>query len=468
VSASRRSAIMLVAASCCFAAARADAGAFLLEARTEAQAYQIRSYRDSDAGNPVLLPRRRIVQSFGINGYELVTGQDFNFESNLRVYADFGLPRGEAARVDGLHAEDADLLSANVQYRAFGFEGRLGRQVYTDVMDLLAFDGVQLRYTTAFGLGAEVYAGLWVKGASFLGASTSQLDGTRESDSRRLAAGIPGANAVLDGIEPLVGAKVFVKGLAGFDAALGYRRAFLAGQTTFERAAVECRYGQGRGFNGQAGAELDLFLLRLSQLRAELRYDGDVVAVSGEVLRLSPVLSADSIWYYFVSAPRDEANLRVDVLPPGPLRFYLRLTGTRYNLEINPKLDLYASAVDPSLSSGLSLGGSAGASLRLGRMRSALDVTYRRGAQARQLWIDATWGYTPEQGRYTFDARLSVAEVRDGFNPFLRGTFYGAQGWASYLLTPSARASLVLEGNSNPINALEAKVFLLVDLKANL
>jgi hypothetical protein len=172
------------------------AAAFQVEARTEAQAYQIRAWRGTTPDDPVLLPRRRIVQYLGLNAFELVTGQDMGFESNLRVWADFGLPRAEAALVDGLKSEDAELLHAYVRYAKGCFEGRLGRQLYGDVTDILAFDGLRLRYVSRLGLGVEAIGGLWVKGASVLGSSVYQLDGTREGD------------AALDALEPLYGAKL--------------------------------------------------------------------------------------------------------------------------------------------------------------------------------------------------------------------------------------------------------------------
>jgi hypothetical protein len=44
-----------------------------IETRTEAQAYQIRAYRQGTPDAPVLLPRRRIVQYLSLNLYEIVT-----------------------------------------------------------------------------------------------------------------------------------------------------------------------------------------------------------------------------------------------------------------------------------------------------------------------------------------------------------------------------------------------------------
>ncbi|WP_426751781.1 hypothetical protein [Myxococcus sp. Y35] len=141
-------------------AATSHAAAFQVEARTEAQAYQIRAWRGSTPDALALLPPRRIVQYLGLNAFELAIGEDLGFESNLRIWADFGLPHGEAALVDGLRSEDAELLHAFVRYATGGFEVRLGRQLYGDAGDILAFDGLRVRYVGRVGLGVEAYGGL--------------------------------------------------------------------------------------------------------------------------------------------------------------------------------------------------------------------------------------------------------------------------------------------------------------------
>ena len=448
----------------------ASASAFQLEARTEAQVYQIRSWRDSSPNAPVLLPRRRIVQYLGVNGYELVTGQDVGFESNLRIFADFGLPRGEAAKIDGLRSEDADLLHAFVRYGVGGFEGRLGRQLYVDVADILAFDGLRARYMSPLGLGAEVYGGLWVKGAGFLSSSVYQPDGTRESDARRLEQGVVGADPTLSALEPMYGAKLLLENFGGVSASLGYRRALVEGKTDVERATAEVRYGRGLGLNAVAGADVDLVGRKLAQARAQVRWDGERFAVSGEAMRLSPVFSSDSIWSWFAFAPRDEARLRVDLFPQGPLRYYVQGVGSLYHTALNDSGLLVAGAEsEPGGQPTTTVGGSAGAALRWGlRGRSALDVSYRQGYGGTQLWADLTAGYGFGDGRFTLDGRLSVARIEDGFNPLLAGNFYGAQLWASRALSRALRLSLVLEQNVNPYTRWDSKVFFLFDLKASL
>jgi hypothetical protein len=446
----------------------ASASAYQIEARTEAQAYQIRAWRGTTPDDVVLLPRRRIVQYLGLNAFELVTGQDLGFESNLRVYADLGLPRGEAEKIDGLRTEDADLLHAYARYARGGFEGRLGRQLYVDSMDIMAFDGLRLRYVSRLGLGAEVYGGLWVRGAGFLGSSVYQPDGTRESDARRLEQGVAGADASLDALAPTYGAKLLLEDLKGFSGSVGYRKSLVDGKTDLERAGVEFRYGRGLGLSALAGLDFDMLQMQPAQVRAQVRFDKTLFAVSVEALRFTPVFSADSIWYYFAFAPRDEGRVRVDFYPVGPLRFYVQGLASLYHTEVNDDLRLAGALEAEGEPSSVNAGGSIGAALRRGRLRSALDVTYRRGYGGDQLWVDLTGGYSFGRGLLDLDGRVSVANVEDAFNPLLKGNFFGAQLWASRALSQAARLSLVLEQNFNAFSHSDTKVFFLFDLKANL
>jgi hypothetical protein len=450
------------------AAQRVSAAAFQIEARTEAQAYQIRAWRGTTPDDVVLLPRRRIVQYLGLNAFELITGQDLGFESNLRVFADLGLPRGEAEQVDGLRAEGAHLLHAYARYGRGGFEGRLGRQLYIDSMDIMAFDGVRLRYATRFGVGAELYGGLWVRGASFLASSVYQPDGTRESDARRLEQGVVGADENLDALAPMYGAKLFLEDLKGFSASLGYRKALVGGNTDLERAGLELRYGRGLGITALAGVDFDMLQMKPAQVRAQVRLDRTLFAVSAEALRFTPVFSSDSIWYYFAFAPRDEARVRVDLYPAGPLRYYVQGMASLYGTNINDSLGIADQVDVDGAPASTNLGGGAGLSLRRGNLRSALDVTYRRGFGGGQLWADLTGGYSFDRALFELDGRLSFARVDDGFNPQLQGNFIGAQLWASRALSRSTRLSLVLEQNFNPFTRSDTKAFFLFDLKANL
>ncbi|MBI3182018.1 MAG: hypothetical protein HYZ28_07720 [Myxococcales bacterium] len=436
--------------------------AYYLQARTEAQAYQLRAYRGSDPSRPVLLPRRRLVQQLGLDVFELVPGQPIGFESSLRVLADLGLPRGDAAALDGVRSEEADLLYANLSYRGPRTEVRLGRQLQIDFTDFMAFDGVKLRHLLGSGVGAEAFGGLWVKGASLLGSPAYQPDGTRESDARRLVALVPGASPELDDFEPVWGARVFLDRASGFSGSIEVRRAYLAGKVNLDRAAAQLGYSLHR-IRLWGALEHDLFAQRLANLRLSARFDGDAFSAAAEAARIRPVFSADSVFLYFATAPRDEARLRAE-WSIGEVRLHSEVSARAYHLELNREGLLFASL--GSLGPEVAAGARTGATGRRGTLRYSAEVSFE-GGRGRQLWLDLTAGYS-HPGGSSVDARLSAAELADRLNPLLRGRFIGAQVWATRSLAPPARASLILEANANELTRAELRAFLLFDLEARL
>jgi hypothetical protein len=256
--------------------------------------------------------------------------------------------------------------------------------------------------------------------------------------------------------------------LKGFSGSLGYRKSLLDGKTDLERAGLELRYARGLGVSGVAGLELDLLQMKPAQARVQVRLDRELYAVSAEALRFTPVFSTNSIWYYFAFAPRDEVRLRADYYPVGPFRYYVQALGSLYHDNINRGSSLADDVNGEGAPPSTNLGGAVGTSLRRGSLRSALDVTYRTGFGGSQLWVDLTGGYSFNEGPMELDGRISLANVDDAFNPQLRGTFFGAQLWASRALSRAARLSLVLEQNFNPFSRSDTKAFFLFDLKANL
>ena len=455
--------------------AAASATAFQIDARTEAQVSSVRAWRQTDADNPIILPRRRLVQYLGLNGYEIIPKAPLGFESSIRVFADFGLPRGEANRVDGLRSEDADLLFANLFYRGQNLQFRLGRQLYTDVMDLIGFDGAWVRYifrfSKGFGIGAEAYAGLWVKAGSVLGSSVYQPDGIRESDLRRVAAMEAQPYAALDDIAPLVGAKISLVDLYGVSANIGFRQSFLGGKTDIRRIGGDLKWVGFFGLTVMAGVDYDMLLGRFANVRWLGRWDSNELSVQAEYIRASPVLSADSIFLYFAHAPRDGMRLRADYFPVGPLRVYAQglidLYGTPLNAQyMTPPLGVAALTPADGVQSNLSYGASGGASARFGSFRAAADLTFKSGYNGRQIWFDLNGGYVPLVPTFTLEARLSVANVTDPVNQYLKGTYIGAQVFASFALSRAGRLSAVVEANFGPATRSDLKVFALYDLKA--
>ncbi len=454
--------------------ASASATAFQIDARTEAQVSSFRAWRQTDADNPIILPRRRLVQYLGLNGYEIIPKAPLGFESSIRVYADFGLPRGEAARIDGMRSEDADLLFANLFYRGTSLNVRVGRQLYTDVMDLMAFDGGWVRYiyrfSAGFGIGAEAYAGLWVKAGSVLGSSVYQPDGIRESDLRRVAAMEAQPYAALDDIAPVIGAKVSLVDLAGVSANVGFRQSWLGGKTDIRRIGGDLKWSGFFGITVMAGIDFDMLLSRVANARWLGRWDSDELSIQAEYIRASPVLSADSIFLYFAHAPRDGFRVRADYFPVGPLRLYVQglvdLWGTPLNTDRSIVLSVLNDPLTTDKPSNFSYGASAGAAARFGVFRVATDLTFKSGYGGRQIWFDLNGGYAPLMGNFSVEGRLSIANMTDSQNGLLKGTYSGLQVYASYVLTRASRINLVFEANFGPATRSDVKVFALYDLKA--
>src|SRR5262249_14893098 len=157
------------------------------------------------------------------------------------------------------------------------------------------------------------------------------------------------------------------------------------------------------------------------------RYDRGLFAATVEADRYSPILTLDSIWYWFTRSPRDEASLRADVLPPGPFRGYARFDVSRLTQQLNPTLDLVTKPLTSSAPSGTTIGGAVGGAVDLGQLDVAADFTLRRGGLGNSGWLDVHGSWRPPSRPFTVEARFSYADVRDGLQPLLQGQFFGGQ-----------------------------------------
>ena len=451
----------------------AQAAAYTLEARSEAQLYSFRSWRQGPYDRPTLVPRRRFVQYLGLNAYELVPGQPVGFESSMRVLVDFGLPQEEAARLDGMKPAEADLLYANIIYAGDIFTVKIGRQTYIDVMDFVAFDGALVRVSAPIAdgllrLGGEIYLGLWVKGSSAIASSLYQPDGIRESDLRRVANYEVLPYGALDDIEPVFGLKLFAENFKGISLSGGFRQAWLSGKTDIQRLAFEAKYASGFGLQVMGAFEYDLILARISNARALARFDAGDFAISVEYGRVSPVLSADSIFLYFSHMPRDSGRARADLYIVGPFRFYGHAVMDGYHLNTREGTALYLAKDDPALAAGFSFGAGGGIGFKLGPIKAGADVTFKTGYGGGQIWTDISAGWAPITLPVHADFRFTWANLGDQLNPLLKGNFFGLQLAGGFAFTRSARLSAAIEQNFNPFTKSDTKVFLLFDIKANI
>ena len=109
------------------------------------------------------------------------------------------------------------------------------------------------------------------------------------------------------------------------------------------------------------------------------------------------MLSADSIWLYFATAPRDAARIRADYYPSGPFRFYAQVVADFYNTRSNPDL-VIADHYGTRRALAVLLGGSAGTIVPPGHRCAAAPIHLKAGYGGRQVWVDVNLGWAPENG----------------------------------------------------------------------
>jgi hypothetical protein len=236
-------------------------------------------------------------------------------------------------------------------------------------------------------------------------------------------------------------------------AEIEYRRTWRA------RAVLEERVGGGLRtrvgpLSVQAAGDFDLYLSRLAQLRAALRYAAlEWMALGLEASHWQESFGADSIFNLFDTAPWREVRLRVDVAPP---RQGWRLYASGGISRVEPTSfgraagDGGATAPDAAL----------GASLSSGRTALFCDATWRGGAQGRSLWATAAARRT-FRAWLTLDGRLTLASLQDPVASANGGTFASAAAVLTGRLERRASLSLLLEDSVHSgQNDFRASVFL--------
>ena len=98
--------------------------------------------------DPVLLPRRRIVQYLGLNVFELVTGQPSASSPRCASSRTSACQRARRRRSTGCAPRTPTCSTRTCSYRERALRGaRSAGRLYVDVMDFMAFDGAAARGT---------------------------------------------------------------------------------------------------------------------------------------------------------------------------------------------------------------------------------------------------------------------------------------------------------------------------------
>jgi hypothetical protein len=453
--------------------ALARAAAYDVEARTDAEAYTVAAW-SPDSGRA--LARRRLVQSLDLAGFEIVPGEDAGLSLRLRFDADFAVNDRELGGLDGAWRDRLQLLGGSLHWNGIA-RGRLdleaGRITASDPLGFWRLDGARATARPAPWLALTAFGGLRVTETSWLGSPAFAPDGTRASDRRRVAAGVPlypcpgeptrlCADPTLDDASPTFGARLAIARPAGLPggAEVEYRRTLRSGAVIEERVGAGARWGGGP-LAADAAGEYDLYVQRITALRAGLRWGARPwLSLALEGLHSHPTFSADSIWNLFDTAPSREARLRADVAPAGwPARLWAA-AGTRW----------YGATGFGQAAFGDRGGwepfGAAGASARLGGTELLADASLRSGVEGTQAWLGAVV-------RRTFlswvgvEGRATLARIEDRVAPKNGGTFPALALVLSGRLERSARIALLVEDSAPRGERNDVRLFALVALGAD-
>ena len=453
--------------------ALARGAAWDVEARTEAQADTVAAW---SPGSGRALSRRRLVQDLDLAGFEVVPGEDAGLSLQIRVDADFAVNDAELGALDDAARDRLQLLAARFHWSGLA-GGRLdveaGRLTAQDAVGFWRFDGGKVTVRPLPWLSVAAFGGLRVTGSSWLGSSAFAPDGTRESDRRRIAAGVslcslsptaPGgcADATLDDPAPTWGGRVELgrPGATGAGAALEYRRTTRAGSLVEDRLGAGARLRVG-SFGADAGGEVDLYVRRLSELRAGLRWAATPgLEVTAEAIHSHPTFEAGSLWNLFDTAPTREARLRADLATGGgSARAWAAAGVKRYDATAWTR-ELFGDG------GGWEPFGALGGSLVLDRTRLSADVSVRGGTEGTQGWASAV--ARQAVGAWVgLEARATVARMVDRVAPKNSGTFPALALLVTGRLERRARIGLLLEDSSPRGERNDVRLFAFLALGAD-
>lgn len=452
----------------------AAAAAYDVEARSEALADTVAA-RNPDSGRS--LARRRLVQTLDLAGFELVPGEDAGLSLQLRFDADFAVNDRELAALDGASRDRLQLLAGRLHWNGLAggrFDLGAGRLTLADPLGAWRLDGAQLALRPLPWLTVGAFGGLRVTGASWMASPTLAPDGTRDSDRRRIAAGLPlypcpgapsrlCADAALDDAAPAWGARLAVSRLPGGQlggAEVGYRRTVRGGAVLEEKLSGGARWRRG-ALSADAAAEWDVAQQRLTALRAGLGWAvARGLSLGLEGLHAHPAFSADAIWNAFVTAPSRELRLRADLAPAGwPARLWAAAAVRHLAAPDFWAPDLpRAAAWEPS--------GALGGALAWGAAELLADATLRVGPDGSQAWFSAV-ARRRFAGWVTAECRATVARIEDRVAPKNAGTFPALALLLAGRLERSARIALLVEDSAPRWGRNDLRLLALVALGAD-
>jgi hypothetical protein len=448
------------------------AAAWDVQARTEAQAYTIAAWSPASGR---ALSRRRLVQDLDLAGFEVVTGEDAGLSLQLRVDADLAVNDAEVRGLDDGWRDRLELVSGRLHWNRLAggrLDLELGRITAQDAVGLWRFDGGRATARPVPWLALSAFGGWRVTGTSWIGSADFAPDGRRESDRRRIAAGVPlcslepaaptgCADATLDDPAPTFGARLAVGDpLAGRGMAeVLYRRTVRAGAVVEEKAGAGGRLRLG-DVAADAAGEYDAWVGRLTDLRAGLRYAPAAwLSLAAEGSHLHPTFEAGSLWNLFETVPSREGRLRADLAPgAGAVRLWGAGGLKRYESSSWGREHLGDRG-------GWEPFGALGATAALGETRLAADGWMRAGDQGTQ-------GFLTLLARHLFrswvevEGRATLARLVDRVAPKNGGVFPALAVLAAARLERLARVGLQVEDSAPRWERNDVRLFAFLSVGA--
>jgi hypothetical protein len=458
---------------------------FDIWSETIGQGYQLRT------ADNTLVDRRRITEQLGLEVYNLgpkdVMGlprdrNQFYLSVMMRLDAELGdfttlkQLSGRTEQED-LQTVQYELLWAYLGGHNLGgfVDFKLGRQIFVDLFEWRAFDGLSLQFNTPFHVALEVWGGLNVSGDAPVDSPLYRVDGVA------LGGNPLGSLAARqeDALQPTFGLAAKTIGLRDLQVRISYLRTMsfteepiapcVRGQkceadsgVIEEKAAVTAR---GRLWNGKLvpwfGLGWDVLNGRAYDVQAGLRLQLGRHGLQAEYVLSAPTFDGDSIWNVFASSAFDDVRLSYDVLF-GRLRGYAR-GFVRIFEDHNTNLAVVPSTLD----AGIAGGGSLGARLDWRRGYLRLDAYYEDGYGGRKAGVDLG-------GRLAFygdlltglvgELRLNYVNFRDDSRPIDHADSFGLSAGLRYSFVRGLTLHLALEENVNRFYDSQFRLLAMLDI----
>jgi len=415
-------------------------------------------------GDGEVIDRRRVNTWLGLNVLDL--GDDrtnrWSFVSSMRLDTDAGVTSGSQIRYDGRTATDLSPARVNLMYGYLEGRGllgvagvRVGRMLLADELDYLVVDGARVRVDATRHVGVELLGGL--EGRNDFGSvvtSPQTIDGV-----------------TTPGMQPLFGGGLYLRGIEGAAARIGYRRTLVPGGAIAREVAGGAAHGRlSRWLHASAVYTWDFFHQRTEEARLGARARiAEAFDVDLEYWYLLPTFHADSIFNVFSIQPTNDWRAKLRFRAGRDLAFHLGSTlrlfrnetttagGALFKDATGAPLDVDGKVRDLGVLGGASWVPRDG-------VRLLLDLSHTDGYGGRQTFFDLLCSVDLLGRRLRADGRLTLVNWEDQLQPNLNGTSWGGAAGLTHRLARIATLHGLVELNTGRLQPIQSRALLIASL----